>query len=71
VLDLLVSPAAADGGTDRPTHVYYGLSLLAGYEWMSFDGGALRSTLGVAHRPVDDDELFLALNALSFSWKFR
>jgi hypothetical protein len=70
VLDLLVSPAAAEGGTDRPTRVYYGLSLLAGYEWMSFGGVALRSTLGLAYRPIEDRELFLALNALSISWKF-
>ena len=31
VVDLMVSPGTADGGTGRRTNVYYALSLLAGW----------------------------------------
>ena len=70
VIDLMVSPAAADGGTGMRTNVYYALSLLAGWEYMSDRGAAIRSTLGVAYKPRDyGEELFLAVNLLSISIK--
>ncbi|MET0286468.1 MAG: hypothetical protein ABW352_18445 [Polyangiales bacterium] len=71
VLDVLVSPAAGEGGSHRATTLYYGLSLLAGWEWMSMQGWALRSTIGVAYRPkLDDEALFVAVNPLSLTYKF-
>jgi hypothetical protein len=69
VIDLMASPAAADGGTGRATKVHYALSLLAGWEWMSFRGIAIRSTFGVGIG-VEGDEAFVAANPLSVVFKF-
>ena len=69
VIDLMVSPAAADGGTGRRTNVYYAVSLLAGWEWMSYRGAAIRSTLGLGVG-VDGNEVFFAANPLSVVIKF-
>lgn len=71
VLDLLAAPFAAAGSTGRDGKRWYGLGLVAGYEWMARYGFAIRSTLGVAYRPeLSDEPINLAINVISMDYKF-
>jgi hypothetical protein len=73
VLDALGGPMAADGGTDQPTDLYYGVCVLVGWEWMASSGLTLRSSIGPSYRPEfkpSPDRFFFALNILSIDYKF-
>lgn len=72
VLDALGGPMAASGGTDQPWHLYYGVCVLVGWEWMASYGLTIRSSLGPSYRPElkpSPDRFFFGLNILSIDYK--
>jgi len=71
VVDLLAAPYASLGATGEDGELFYGVGVLAGYEWMAQFGLAVRSTVGIAYRPtLPDEPLNLAVNVLSVDYKF-
>jgi hypothetical protein len=70
VMELLAAPYAAEGGTWTKDRYWYGVGLLAGYEWMTWYGLVVRSAVGIAYRPeLSDQPINLAINVISLDYK--